>query len=83
MSASTIPSSSAIVTQAFHPSDPKSPTRFLRHLSPLPRRLEGLASGAHPVRTNASAGCCCRWAPSCRRQAAHAHWKEVCDAQVS
>jgi hypothetical protein len=83
MSAFTIPNSSAVVTQAFHPSDPPSPTRFLRHLPPLPRRLECLASGAHSVRTNASAECCCRWVPSCRRQAARAHWKEVCDAQVS
>jgi hypothetical protein len=83
MSASTIPSSSAVVTQASHPSNPQSPSHFLHHLPPLPRRLECLAPGVHLVRTNASVGRRCRWTPSCRRQAARVHWKEVCDAQVS
>jgi hypothetical protein len=83
MSASTIPSSSTVVTQASHPSDPQSPSHFLHHLPPLPRRLECLAPGANPVRTNASIGWHCRRALSCRRQAARVHWKEVCDAQVS
>ena len=83
MSAFTIPNSSAVVTQASHPSDLRALARFSRHFPSLSRRLECLAPGAHPVRTNASAGWRCRWSPSCRRQAARAHWKEVCDAQVS
>jgi hypothetical protein len=83
MRAFTIPNSSAVVTQAFHPSDLRALSRFSHHLSPLLGRLECLAPGALAVRTNAPAGWHCRWSPSCRRQAARAHWKEVCDAQVS
>jgi hypothetical protein len=83
MSAFTIPNSSAVVTQASHPSVLRALARFSRHLSPLLRRLECLDPGALPGRTNAPAGWCCRWAPSCRRQAALSHWKEACDAQVS